>query len=398
MTEITALQRCDPYTCWQDAYAVFAGGTITSRKTNNGRAAGSVERLIQAINRYSAESNYFDRDLLGNLCTLLKSSNSREAYIGLSENLNERNLQDIKRDIEFALNENKKLILVTCGTDAMEQVAKYIDKELGNLAKEKKAKVIFTGANHDYDDLYFDGGRNVVFAYSEGSKIETQPGAYIAFEERLIPASEAVKEPFITAEPFNKYPFMRYDSINSSEYDRRKTYQDVTSAVMIDNLEQVLHITEKESSAVIDYPVNVIRKDHEDFLKQITPETRAVLFTLYHSGTANADENNPDASVALLAKKLREKNIVPFAVSENGELVTLRAYETSTKLKEEGVVSLCDMQKEVALAKLRMAVQLAEIKTSSNLIDFMLTDVAHEINDGYVDVLDLEKLKKLYRV
>lgn len=383
-----------PFVPWQNARAVFAGGTITSKPTKNGRTEGPIEKLIRLVNLFAGEigEQHEDYELYENLARLLASNNAAFVYGGLSENINQKVLDQITNSIRQALNHNPELVLVTCGTDAMEEVAFYVEEKLGSLIREKNAKVIFTGANRDLYDPSTDGGDNIVFAYGEGAK-DIPSGTYIGFHDRLIPARKAVKQPFISNAPY-KDTEMKYIEDGSQEYLERKYITTMETLDYIDKLDERAGLVTEVNSSVVEHAVNRILPNHNELYEKIDPNTKAVLLTLRHGGTANADPNNPDANVAKLVSHLRDKGIICFGVTENGEPTDLRAYETSSAIRKAGCVPLYNIKKGVALRKLRHAVQICESKHS--LIDYMLTNKVGELDEEQINHDDIKQLKTLH--
>lgn len=116
-----------------------------------------------------------------------------------------------------------------------------------------------------------------------------------------------------------------------------------------------------------------------------------MLLILYHSGTANTDL--PESSVAKLVKKLRqEKGIIFFAVSENGEPINLKSYETGIALLKAGVIPLYNISRIVAKRKL----QLLHVSSAPNLITEMLKNQVGELDESMVSPTEIKKLKLLY--
>lgn len=110
----------------------------------------------------------------------------------------------------------------------------------------------------------------------------------------------------------------------------------------------------------------------------------------FNSGTANTFD--PHLSISELVAEYREKGIVFFGVTENGEAVDLHAYETSVALRRAGVVPLYDMPEKVALAKLAL---LSGLRGTA-LISTMLQPISHEIDPTRIYAEDIQDLLTLY--
>jgi L-asparaginase/Glu-tRNA(Gln) amidotransferase subunit D len=320
---------------------IYAGGTISSLATAEGyREGGHVMDLVGQLGQHYP--GFQDSVTIGNTAV---------AYTGLSENLDEEALQDIEEKVDEALSRDPDVIAMTHGTDSLEQTARRMDKKYDTELKARNKKLIITAANDDVSVPGTDVWPNLAFTFDCAADTHIPPGAYVSFHGKLIPASLVVKEPFNGRE-------MNYTSKTDPEYLEAVRQQQARAQELITHIDDY-YKTQPNDESVIDYPVNVIRPNHDELLQHLeTNPAKAVLFTLYHSGTANTA--NPAMSVAELASKLHERGVTCFAVTENGEPVNFGAYETGIKLREAGIVPLGDMLHDVALAKLRLTAQSSE--------------------------------------
>ena len=351
---------------------VYAGGTISSLATPQGhREGGHVVDLVGRLqDRFTDFGDSFD---LGE---------AQVAYTGLSENMDEDYWNSIETSVLGALSKNPNAIIITHGTDSMEQTARYLQRRLTTQLKQRHAKVILTGANEDLSHPRTDAWDNLRFAF-ESSEADVEDGVYVAFHRKLISADLVVKEPFSGSE-------MNYVATTDEAYIQSQNTQQQRDQEQAKKVKASL-VQEAVVNNVLLYPVNVVRTDHKDFLNQVEQtKPRAVLLRLYHSGTANTEK--PELSVAELVIELRARGIVAFGVTENGEPVDLHSYETSVKLREAGVIPLYNMTERVALVKLGMV--RAENKTG--LIDKMLDDISGEIDTSRIITEDIKQLKELY--
>jgi L-asparaginase/Glu-tRNA(Gln) amidotransferase subunit D len=118
---------------------VYAGGTISSLATLQGyREGGHVVDLVGQLEEHIP--GFKDKIILGA---------TEVAYTGLSENIDERYFDDIGRKVSEALDRSPHSIIVTHGTDSMEQTARAFQARFANELKAKKTKIILTGANDD---------------------------------------------------------------------------------------------------------------------------------------------------------------------------------------------------------------------------------------------------------
>lgn len=355
---------------------IYAGGTISSLATAAGyREGGHEVDLVSKLEEHSPDYQpVFD---LGH---------KEVAYTGLSENMDEAYLEVIDSKVDEAMSRDPQGIFMTHGTDSLEQTARHLRKKFIERLKEKKTRLIITAANDDLEEPNTDAWDNLEFGLESASS-DVEPDVYVAFHRRLIPADEVVKLPYISG---GESTFVsRSDPI----YAEALRQQQERSRNLITQLEQVYGGPHNGDQA-ISYDVNIIRQNHNELLEYLDAhdDVKAILLTLYHSGTANTEK--PDQSVAELVNKLRnEKGIMFFGVTENGEPVDLHSYETSIKLREAGVIPLYDMPKDVALAKLRLLD--AQLETSQ-LIDAMLDSKVGEITESEVIPNDIDRLKQLY--
>lgn len=353
---------------------VYAGGTISSLATDEGhREGGHAVDLVSLLEERSPD---FHADF--------QIGNKEIAYTGLSENTTEEDLEVIDEKVESALNRSPRGIALTCGTDAMEQIARHIDSNFGARLREKDIRLVLIAANDDIEHPETDAWDNLQFGL-ESAVSGADAGVYVGFHQRLVPADEVVKIPYIDGgDP-------GFISKHDPEYIRLLHQQMEHSARLNLRLKVALNRQPNDALAM-NYDVNVMRSNHDDLLEYLdNHHPQAILMTLYHSGTANTE--TPGQSVAELVQKLREsKGITCFGVTENGEAVDLHQYETSVKLREAGLVPLYDMPKEAALMKLQLAgPELSRRK----LISYMLTSVAGEIDQTKIIQDDIDALKQM---
>lgn len=315
---------------------VYAGGTISSLATDAGyREGGHVVDLIGLLEE--REPGIQDSLNLGEASI---------AYTGLSENINEEAWQKISSMVKGSLLKNPNGVVITHGTDSMEQTARRLDSEFQEELRTSQTKIILTGANEDLSDLNTDAWSNLSFALQSAAG-SAEPGVYVAFHGRLIPAEKVIKEPFNGSE-------MNFASVDDPEYLAKLQESRQLVRQQIESLEAFYEKAMVEQQDIIDYPVNTFRPQHNELLEYVKKhDVRAVLLTLYHSGTAHTQ--NPELSVANLAKRLAKDDVAVFAVTENGEEVKFGNYETSVLLEEAGIIPLGSLDHDVAYAKLCLA-------------------------------------------
>ncbi|MBP9669913.1 asparaginase [Candidatus Woesebacteria bacterium] len=351
---------------------VYAGGTISSLATKGGYRIGGIKvDLIHELQNHLAKP----------LSNIIIASSSF-AYTGLSENITTTHQSLIARKVEEGLRGGSHGVVVTHGTDSMEHTARYLQSNFGEKLVTKNQKIIITGANNDLADPRTDAWENLEFALKSAVSMQ-EAGVYIAFHNILIPADTVVKEPYDGVQ-------MNYVDSGSQRFNELSAKQHTKVELLLEQIERLLP-SDRYPHAVIEYRVNRVVNNHDELLKQITPKTKSILFTLYHSGTANTE--NSRISVSRLTKKLRQdKGIISFGVTENGEPVDLHLYETSVKLREAGMVPLYNMLRPVAKEKL---IRLSHLP-SPQIILQMLTKVGSEIDESQIEHADIRTLLKLY--
>jgi len=356
-----------------DIGIVYAGGTISSIVTEEGYREGG--HSIDLIHKF--------RELFPGELQNIRTPLSEVAFTGLSENMNEEYLEKIYQAVR-RVSASYGSIVITHGTDSMEQTARYLQSQIELLSDEGAPRVIITGANEDISHPQTDAWDNLSFALNSATNSD-EKGVFVAFHNRLIPANFVVKEPYDGIS-------MKYASSSSEEYKAAQ------AKLRLETQESINTFTERavevSSGIIVDYPVNAIRSNHQEFLTKIADlPVRAVLLTLYHSGTANTDI--PDMSVSKLVEDLRStKGIVFFGVTENGEPTNLRSYETSVRLRDSGLIPLYNMKHNVALAKLRSLP--IETMSSNQLIRAMLHNLTGEIDEELISWEDIQQIEKLY--
>lgn len=357
---------------------VYAGGTISSFADAEGVRFGG--KAVNVVSLLESQAGAPDPHLI--------LGNKAIAYTGLSENMMPQDWEVIDAKIDEALERNPRSVIVTHGTDSMEQTGLHLREKYLARLQELETSIILTGATDDIEHPETDAWDNLRFTFESANDGSTVPDVYIAFRDRLVRADEAIKIPYVVGGELG------YVSVNDPDYARVLSVQREQVAKQIRELENIYHKHPDPTQAIV-YDVNTIRENHQAFIDQLAAagnRPRAILLNLYHSGTANTDK--PEQSVAELVKKLRrDHGVIFFGATENGEAVNLRAYETSIKLRDAGVVPLYNMHKDVALAKLQLIDAGAD---PADVIDEMLRDNCGEIDQSQIDTGDIDKLKVLY--
>lgn len=406
-----------------------AGGTISSVMASGGYRVGA-QRDLMGMLQIQNPSFVAGRFTIGETIV---------AFKGLSENMTDQDRDKLGFILENMVDNGKYTsIVVTHGTDSMELTLKKLKerKSLINKLREKGMSIIFTGAEKDAEDPKTDVWESLMDSLDVAAK-KLPPDLYLQFHKRLIPAEFVVKKPYTGDEGFDfmdsrsqeyaeaviraneraldladKLHVQLYgkslaDLVSDEDYQRQ--IRELTTGVP--EPEEVRQLSDEDLEAfknmdvmvdpyhkVFEYRVDMAQPNHFDMLalKEIWlfPEVKAVLLTLYHSGTANTTD--PVSSVAQLVQGLRERRgLVFFAVTENDEPIDLHAYSTSVELRKAGVIPLYDMPYYAAQVKLQWAVKQSE--HPAEIIKLMLNNLVGEIDEHRIHREDIEELQELYR-
>ena len=341
---------------WKNTYLYSAGGTVSADFTDSGLTGGNLDHIL-----LNGRHDFANR-LQG--CRILEYGT---IYSGLSENITRRDLAKITTDLSDAVLENLDCqIMVACGTDAFKQIARKTHKRLNQECIRRNIKMTLLAANRPLHLENTDGWDNFRTCLIGGHLPDMEPGVYGGFHGDLIKADEIDYLPFVDSYPFYDTE-MHLDSENSSQFSDRKA---LINEFSLDEIE-ALKLGNIETDQILVLEACHTRNSLEKIDKEIESKNpKVVVLRLYHSGTACTHENKPLANWAHLVKKWREKGIIFFGVTNNGEPTDLTLYETSTALREAGVIPGFDLLPKVAIAK----ASYAAIKgmKPADCIDFVL--------------------------
>jgi L-asparaginase/Glu-tRNA(Gln) amidotransferase subunit D len=278
-------------------------------------------------------------------------------------------------------------IVITHGTDSMEQTAKFLNARLGKKLTASKTSVILTGSNEHTGAAQTDAWGNLSLAINE-NKLSRRGGVFIAFNNTFVPGRYAEKE-------FFDGNSMKYINCKSSKFKNSAKRE----AEEVDKYKKALikKLGKKQNNLkIIEYAVNTYRRNHEVLKKMVLfKKPDVIFFKLYHSGTANTLDEN--ASVSKLVEKLTAKGVVCFGGSENGEPTDLHSYETSVALLNAGMVPLYNMLLPVGVlkAKLINIDSNSALTKRAEIINKMLVNIAGEIDEKLVNSRDVIALQNI---
>ena len=151
------------------------GGTIASTGGTNG-----------------AEPSKTGEDLINSVPEIQEHAtvNVKQVCQRPSFNMDINSVEQIRQGAHEAIEAGVDAVVVTHGTDTMEESAYYLD-----LVLDTDTPVIFTGAQRRPDEVSADGPANILTAIRAGSDdtITEAGGVYIAFDEKLHAARDVTK-------------------------------------------------------------------------------------------------------------------------------------------------------------------------------------------------------------
>ncbi|WP_458190322.1 asparaginase [Haladaptatus sp. NG-WS-4] len=151
------------------------GGTIASTDSTTGaKPSKRSEELVEAVPQLD---DYADIDV-------------REVAQRPSFDMDFSTLETLRQTIEQGVADSTDGIVVTHGTDTMEESAYYLD-----LTLDIDVPVIFTGAQRRPDEVSSDGPANLLTAVRvlSENRIRKSNGVYLAFDEELHAARDVTK-------------------------------------------------------------------------------------------------------------------------------------------------------------------------------------------------------------
>ncbi|HEY0046454.1 MAG TPA: type I asparaginase [Flavobacterium sp.] len=230
--------------------------------------------------------------------------------------------------------------VVLHGSDTMSYSASALSFMLENLGKP----VIFTGSQLPIGDLRTDAKENLITAIQIASQRDktkpaiTEVGLY--FEYKLYRANRTTK---INAEHFNAFASPNYPPLAESG-----VYLKINKELLQKNKKKDLIVHRKLDDNVI--IIKMFPGINAKSLSAVLniPGLKAVVLETYGSGNAPTD----DWFVELLRDAVKRGLFVINVTQCYGGSVNMGQYETSTQLREIGVVSGKDITTEAAITKL----------------------------------------------
>lgn len=314
----------------------------------------------------------FDFDQISDKIPELQHLNCDVTTVSFEEPIDSSNM-DIDDYIKIAeiVSDNYEAFdgfVVLTGSDTMSYVASMVSFMFENLQKP----VIFTGSQLPIGDLRTDAKENLITsiqiasAQEKGETIVKEVGLY--FEYKLYRANRTTK---INAERFEAFASMNYPPLAESgvhlHFNKHlllRPENKVGPLIFRKNLIKEVAvlklfpgITEKVVAAIVNIP-----------------DLKGVILETYGSGNAPTEK----WFVSLLEKTIKRGIHLVNVTQCIGGSVLLGMYETSTDLKNIGIINGKDITTEAALAK--MMYLLGENLTNKEFKQYFETSLRGELS------------------
>ncbi len=231
--------------------------------------------------------------------------------------------------------------VVLHGSDTMSYSASALSFMLENLAKP----VVFTGSQLPIGDLRTDAKENLITAIQIASLQENGRAVFnevcLYFEYKLYRGNRTTK---ISAEHFNAFT-----SPNFPELAESGVHLKVNKNLLLKNKSTKklkINIAFDDNVAVLKLFPGINRNVLSSVLR--TPKLRGIVLETYGSGNAPT----LDWFIAELSDAIKNDIYVINVTQCSGGSVNMGQYETSTELKNIGIVSGKDITSEAAITKL----------------------------------------------
>jgi L-asparaginase len=227
------------------------------------------------------------------------------------------------------------------GSDTMSYSASALSFMLENLSKP----VIFTGSQLPIGDLRTDAKENLITAIQIASLQENNTAVIkevgLYFEYKLYRSNRTTK---ISAEHFNAFASPNFMELVESGVHLKINYEHLFQPEK--NSPLVVH-HQFDNSVII---IKIFPGLNKHFLTHLLniPHLKGVVLETYGAGNAP----NEDWFVSTLDAAIKKGLAIVNVTQCTGGSVIMGTYETSTKLKEIGLISGNDITTEAAITKL----------------------------------------------
>lgn len=231
--------------------------------------------------------------------------------------------------------------VVLHGSDTMSYSASALSFMLENLSKP----VVFTGSQLPIGDLRTDAKENLITAIQiaslqqKGKPVIQEVCLY--FEYKLYRGNRTTK---ISAENFNAFTSPNYPALAESGVNLNISHASLNQR---QTSKKLLVHKELDDNVIV---VKMFPGINETILSSIIaiPNLKGIILETYGSGNAPTE----DWFISILKKASKQGLYLVNVTQCSGGSVNMGQYETSTQLKEIGVISGKDITTEAAIAKL----------------------------------------------
>ncbi|MCA1965588.1 MAG: asparaginase [Flavobacterium sp.] len=257
-----------------------------------------------------------------------------------SSNMNISNWQKMAKIIEENYSKFDGFVVLH-GSDTMSYSASALSFMLEDLAKP----VIFTGSQLPIGDLRTDAKENLITAIQVASLQENKKPVIqevcLYFEYKLYRGNRTTK---ISAEHFNAFTSPNFPELAESGVHLKVNYDVILKQKA--NKKLKVHTDFDDNVAILKIFPGINQKVLTAFFA--IPNLKGIVLETYGSGNAPTE----DWFVQTLEQAIRNNIHIINVTQCSGGSVSMGNYETSTQLKNIGVISGKDITTEAAITKL----------------------------------------------
>lgn len=257
-----------------------------------------------------------------------------------SSNMNISNWQKMAKIIEANYAKFDGFVVLH-GSDTMSYSASALSFMLEDLAKP----VIFTGSQLPIGDLRTDAKENLITAIQVASLQENKKPVIqevcLYFEYKLYRGNRTTK---ISAEHFNAFTSPNFPEIAESGVHLKVNYDVILKQKA--NKKLKVHTDFDDNVAILKIFPGINASVLNAFFA--IPNLKGIVLETYGSGNAPTEA----WFVSILEKAIHNKIHIINVTQCSGGSVSMGSYETSTQLKNIGVISGKDITTEAAITKL----------------------------------------------